>query len=217
MATYATLLARKRYGALSAYGMPGDGSPTASQFVFGLIGLLTITVTMAFAAVVLVASVVFGYQPSVLMSGSMSPVLEAGDVILFEQLDPTEVGVGHVILFETPGRPDVLTAHRVSAIDSQARLFTTRGDANRDIDSTRVPFDSVKGFGRIAVPLVGLPTMWLATGRNSLFVLFVLVMAAATWMSRWALLDRFDPWFDGTSNLSLKSAYTHSTFNASLL
>ncbi|VAW09661.1 hypothetical protein MNBD_ACTINO02-1163, partial [hydrothermal vent metagenome] len=157
----------------------------------------------------------FGYQPSVLMSGSMSPVLEAGDVVLFEGIDPTEVGIGNVILFETPGRPDVLTAHRVTAVDSAAQLITTQGDANRGVDSNRVPFDSVKGFGRIAVPLIGLPTMWLATGQTALFGFFVLIMALATWMSRWALLDRFDPWLDGFETVSLDPVYTQMTFNAS--
>ena len=58
--------------------------------------------------------------------------------------------------------------------------------------------------------------MWLATGKNALFTIFVLVMAAATWMSRWALLDRFDPRLDGNSRLYLKPAYTYTTFNASL-
>lgn len=215
MATHAVLTAKNRIGALSAYDRLGDEIATPTQFFLGLIGLLIVTVTMAFATVVLVAAVIFGYQPSVLMSGSMSPVLEAGDVVLFEELDPTEIGVGHVILFETPGRPDVLTAHRVTAIDSEARLITTQGDANRDVDSSRVPFDSVRGFGRIAVPLIGLPTVWMATGQNLLFAIFVLVMAAATWMSRWALLDRFDPWIDKFEAVSLDPVYTEITFNAS--
>lgn len=215
MATHAVLTAKKRIGALSAYDRLGDEAPTATRFLLGLIGLLIVTVTMAFATVVFIAAVLFGHQPSVLMSGSMSPALEAGDVVLFEELDPAEVGIGNVILFETPGRPDVLTAHRVTAVDALARLITTQGDANRDVDSSQVPFDSVKGSGRIAVPLIGLPTMWLATGQNVLFGIFVLVMALATWMSRWALLDRFDPWMDTFEAVSLDPVYTQTTFNAS--
>ncbi len=215
MVTHAVLSAKKRIGALSAYDRLGDEAPTGTQFFLGLSGLLVVTVTMAFATVVFVAAALFGYQPSVLMSGSMSPVLEAGDVVLFEGIDPTEVGIGNVILFETPGRPDVLTAHRVTAVDSAAQLITTQGDANRGVDSNRVPFDSVKGFGRIAVPLIGLPTMWLATGQTALFGFFVLIMALATWMSRWALLDRFDPWLDGFETVSLDPVYTQMTFNAS--
>lgn len=58
--------------------------------------------------------------------------------------------------------------------------------------------------------------MCLATGQNAPFAMFVLVIAAATWMSRWALLDRFDPWLDGDRRLYLKPAYTYTTFNASL-
>lgn len=66
-------------------------------------------------------------NPVVLYAGANG----AGDTGLGTYLDlKIEVGIGHVILFETPRRPDVLTAHRVSAIDSQARLFITRGDAN---------------------------------------------------------------------------------------
>ncbi|MGB9631438.1 MAG: signal peptidase I [Candidatus Methanodesulfokora sp.] len=74
-------------------------------------------------------SMVFGvkYPLAVVMSGSMEPTLEPGDLILVQKVDPASLKVGDIIVFEVPWSNTPIV-HRVIAIDN-GKIFT-KGDNN---------------------------------------------------------------------------------------
>lgn len=104
---------------------------------------------------VVIPVLVFGWAPMVVKSGSMSPAIDAGDVVLFEAVSEP-VGPGTIIAFESRGE---VMVHRVVEVGSDG-AYTTRGDANAANDSTQVGPEQVLGKGRLLVPHVGLPRVW---------------------------------------------------------
>ena len=122
-------------------------------FVY-LVGLLGLWVALVATAT--------GWHPVVITSGSMSPVLRVGDVILIEDHPDNLLGQRSVITFERDGQ--VIT-HRVFEVDGTRELYITKGDANLTPDIDAVPVDAVIGVARLVIPLIGLPLVWYQTGQ----------------------------------------------------
>jgi hypothetical protein len=113
---------------------------------------------------------VWGWQPTVVASGSMSPSLHRGDVAV-TSAPPAgwEPAVGQVVVVPDPLRPGRTRIHRIAGIDADGMLIT-RGDANGSDDSFRTAPADVRGIGRLLVPRVALGSLELREGRPALFV-----------------------------------------------
>lgn len=137
-------------------------------------------VAFLFAWVVIVWAAV-GWTPMVVTTGSMQPAINPGDIVLSA---PPEEGVrldeGTVITFEDPVRTGELITHRIDVVNEDGS-YTTRGDANSSADSYRVEPDDLTGVGRLLVPSVGLPKVWLAEGRMVVLGLWALATTLAIW------------------------------------
>lgn len=97
----------------------------------------------------------FGLDPLVVTSGSMSPTVDPGAVVLVGA--PTgQLAEDDVVTFRdgTGG----LTTHRIASVlhDADgAPVLVTRGDANDDADPSPLAAQDVVGVARFAVPHVG--------------------------------------------------------------
>ncbi|MDP9814800.1 signal peptidase I [Spirilliplanes yamanashiensis] len=102
-----------------------------------------------------------GWSPSVVLTGSMLPSIQPGDIVVAAPLDEGEQAApGHVLRFVDPSRPSRYLLHRVVRVNEDG-TYVTRGDANRSEDTAPVPPANVTGIARLRVPLVGLPVVWL--------------------------------------------------------
>lgn len=101
---------------------------------------------------------ILGIQPILVGSGSMSPTIKVGDVVLIKQAQPESIVVGDVIRYNRQGL-DVI--HRVVAIQEgpNGPIFITRGDAN-NTDDAPVEASALKGKVLGTIPKVG----WIAIG-----------------------------------------------------
>ena len=77
-----------------------------------------------------------------------------GDLVYVKTVDPDSVKVGDPITFVL-NEDLVVATHRVVAIDSVNRQFTTKGDANETADASPVHFNNLIGVPVFAVPLLG--------------------------------------------------------------
>lgn len=140
-----------------------------------------LTLVFTLGAWVLVPTVLLGWQPMTIISGSMSPTIQPGHVVVVEPYDGQEVGPGTVVTFRDAAQ-DRLVTHRVKAVAEDGTI-TTKGDANAVDDLDPLTTDRIVGVGRLVVPTAGLPALWVYQGRTDLLavvgVLTVLATASA--------------------------------------
>jgi signal peptidase len=89
----------------------------------------------------------FGYGASVVLSGSMEPVLSVNDLVILKETQ--DVAFGDVVVYESGGD---LIIHRVLVVDGDT--ITTKGDANNVADE---PFDRscIRGKMIAVFPVIG--------------------------------------------------------------
>ncbi len=152
----------------TARGALGPAVALISGIYIYLLGLLAMWVILVAGAA--------GWSPVVITSGSMSPGLRVGDVIMTEAHTDELVGQRSIVTFE---RGDQVITHRVFEVQVSDQVYITKGDANPTPDTDPVPAESVIGVGRLVVPVIGLPIVWLITGQLiPLGAMAILSMAA---------------------------------------
>lgn len=137
----------------------------------------TLVILVVVFAVFLMGSRLVGLQVFNVISGSMEPTYSVGDLIYVKEVDPDSVQVGDVITFVL-NEDLVVATHRVVAIDSENRQFTTKGDANETEDAAPVHFNNLVGVPVFAIPLLGYvsayiqspPGMYVAIGFGVLLL-----------------------------------------------
>ena len=89
---------------------------------------------------------VFGMKPAVVLSGSMEPSIETGDMILLHKTDPENLKEGDVICYLLSGKA---VTHRIKAVtkgEDGGIRYVTQGDANNVEDRLAVTPDQVQGI-----------------------------------------------------------------------
>lgn len=123
---------------------------------------------------------VFGYSPVIVLSGSMSPAFEAGDMILIRKTDPDTLKVNDVVCYM---EEESAVTHRIIEIQKQdgETLYITRGDANNTEDLQPITAGQIQGkytgtrlegMGNFAMYLQSTPGMLIFIGGPIL--LFIL-------------------------------------------
>ena len=103
-----------------------------------------LVVIVVLCAVFLMGSRIMGYRVFNVLSGSMAPQYNVGDLIYVKETDPKDVQVGDAITFVL-NEDLVVATHRVVKIDAENSHFYTKGDANQTVDSTPVHFKNLIG------------------------------------------------------------------------
>lgn len=152
---------------------------TAGEKIWSV--LTTILVALVTLAAVLLGGVrLLGYTPYAVLSGSMTPQYQVGDLVYSHEAAPEDIDVGDVITFLAADGQTVVT-HRVVAADRTAGTFTTKGDAN-DTEDGAVPYERVLGVVRFSLPRVGYAAHYLGSppgcyvGLMGLFILALVLL-----------------------------------------
>lgn len=107
-----------------------------------------------------------GVLPLIVLSDSMYPTVQAGDLIFCRATAPEEIAVGDVIAFFDPGsETNVIVTHRVAGIEQTAEglCYTTKGDANNVEDLRAVPAGRLVGRYAWRLPKMGRVAMFIQT------------------------------------------------------
>ncbi|MGH4122967.1 MAG: signal peptidase I [Clostridium sp.] len=101
---------------------------------------------------------VFPIQPSVIVTGSMKPMIQPGDMVIVKKMDGNEVKMGDVIQFK---KDNIYIFHRIIEIkeDEKQLKYKTKGDNNSGADSDLVSIGDVKGKVIYVIPKIGWPTL----------------------------------------------------------
>jgi signal peptidase len=119
--------------------------------------------------IIIILSVIFFYiglrvllatdAPLVALStGSMSPTLQVGDLLVVRGIQPENIKVGDIIVFDPPEEGVGRTIHRVNAtqrLTNGTLAFKTKGDANSDVDPYTIYPQNIHGQVVYKIPYVG--------------------------------------------------------------
>lgn len=146
--------------------------------IWDTVTTVLVALVMIFA-VFLMGSRLVGLQVFNVISGSMEPTYSVGDLLYVKTVDPDSVRVGDPITFVLNEDLAVAT-HRVVAVDSVNRQFTTKGDANESEDARPVHFNNLVGVPVFAIPLLGYVSAYIQSppGMYVAIAFGVLLLAA---------------------------------------
>ena len=138
-----------------------------------LLGLLTLAIGPR----------LYPFQTFYVRTGSMSPAIPVGALVVATRASADDLNPGDVIVFQRPDRPGMMVVHRIDAVEQRASgpVFITRGDANASPDRWEVP---ATGDGWRAVQSIaraGFVLGWLDAGTSRRGWLGSLAIVAAVY------------------------------------
>lgn len=107
-----------------------------------------------------------GVFPLIVLTDSMNPEIQGGDLIFCKQVDTNSIAVGDIIAFFDPASSgSAVLTHRVTEItEKDGKLaFKTKGDANNTEDELPVLAEKVVGTYSFRIPQVGRVAMFMQT------------------------------------------------------
>ena len=104
-----------------------------------------------------------GYLPLIVLTDSMYPVIESGDLIICRTAEPDEIQVGDVIAFFDPaGNGSTIVTHRVLEVTEEG--WRTKGDNNNAEDRLTVkPDDLVARYDGTRIAGAGNAALFMQT------------------------------------------------------
>ena len=139
-----------------------------------------LVILVVLCAVVLMGSRLLGYRVFNVISGSMTPVYNVGDLIYVKEVPLQSIEVGDDITFIL-NEDLVVATHRVIRVDAENQHFYTKGVANDVADADPVHHNNVIGVPQFRIPLLGYvsdfvqnpPGTYIAIGIGVLLILLV--------------------------------------------
>ena len=126
------------------------------------IAIIVLVVAIAATFAVFAVPQLVGADDSyIVVSSSMTPAISPNDAIIVNDVSPTSVQEGNVIVFAERGESDGdnidVTTHRVVDVTSgeNGLAFKTKGDANEEADQGTVPASALVGRVAFTIPLIG--------------------------------------------------------------
>jgi len=105
-----------------------------------------------------------GIQPTTVLSGSMRPAMDTGDLAIVQEVSADSIGVGDIIQYQRDG---TMVIHRVTEVaqGGSEKLFVTKGDANSKPDIEPVFQSQMRGKVVLTIPKLG----WAVIAVQSFF------------------------------------------------
>jgi signal peptidase len=156
--------------------------------------ILLCAAAIALLALPTVARNTFGIGITTVITGSMRPAINPGDLVVTKRSAASTVGIGDVIVAQAG---TMAFAHRVVDVRPISGLtrLTTRGDANPTTDIDPVMVSPQQGVERIIwrVPGIGAPLAFLASPEAQRLGLSLLVAANLIALTLFATRRRAAP------------------------
>jgi signal peptidase len=128
---------------------------------------------------------VFGYRTLTMLTGSMSPEIDPGDVVVVTPLATSEVTEGMVITYHIPVEDHHLVTHRVIAVEhgpDGSVTVQTKGDANTAPDYWKATLEGDTAYQvRAVIPEIGSVIQALRTPVVSQLLTYGATALVAGW------------------------------------
>ena len=126
------------------------------------------TVLLVIAALVLAGSLagaLLGYRGVAIKSGSMTPTIGVGSLVVSRSVSPLALHRGDIVTFRDPALHEELVTHRIVHMQAtRGRVdFVTKGDANTATEHWNVPVSGHLGREVFVVPALG---RWMSSAGS---------------------------------------------------
>lgn len=147
---------------------------------------------------------IFGFSTMSVLTGSMRPYLEPGDMIVDKSIEPEKIEVGDVVTYKTGG---VIVTHRVMEVTDEGGklLFGTRGDANNTDDGKPVSQEQLIGKVILRIPYGGYIARFI---RSPIGLLLILVIPSTI-----MLISELKPMLSGGKRKTSKDSKSYDSIN----
>ncbi|TFV81165.1 signal peptidase I [Blastococcus sp. CT_GayMR20] len=144
-------------------------------------------------AVLAVGPHLLGYRTMTMLTASMAPEIDPGDVTIVTPIAISEVTEGMVITYHKPIEDHSLVTHRVVSVETAADgtvTVQTKGDANEAIDPWTATLEGDTAYEvRAVIPELG----HLIQALRAPVVTQVLLYGAPTLLVGWVLMTIWRP------------------------
>ena len=125
-----------------------------------------IPIAVAIVLVIFFAIGIFPIKPIGIATGSMSPNLNVGDLVIVQKCSAKEINVNDIVEYRLK---DYSVIHRVSEkIDNNGVfIFRTKGDNNSSKDADPVKEEQIVGRVIARIPYLAYPTIWITNLTNA--------------------------------------------------
>ena len=127
--------------------------------VWNIVSIVLVAIVVLIA-VLLMGAKVIGLRTYSVISPSMKPAYNVGDLVYVKKVEPETIQIGDPITFVLDENLTVAT-HRVVDIDLENSHFFTKGDANDTPDANPVHFKNLVGKVVFKIPLLGYVADWV--------------------------------------------------------
>ena len=147
----------------------------------------------------------FGYRYYTILTPSMSPTYNVGDMIFVQLKGPEDINEGDVITFNPSQDSDAYLTHRVTEkiVDYQGTgvtCFRTRGDANDSEDSFLIESDRVIGTVNFGIPYLGFVVRFIQLRWYIVLPIVIMVAVFFYLLKRYFLIGDDDDEDDNKSD-----------------
>jgi signal peptidase len=145
--------------------------PPAGRMALRALSTIATVIVSVFAALMILLAVVshlspsgqytvFGHPVMTMLSGSMTPVIRTGDMIVDDSVTAAQaehLQVGQIVTFREAAGSNTMITHRIVAVqDHNGQVsYVTKGDANNAPDSPARPASDVVGVFSHDIPRGG--------------------------------------------------------------
>ena len=105
----------------------------------------------------------YPFQAFYVRTGSMSPSIPVGALVVATRASAADLGPGDVIVFQRPDQPGQMVVHRIAAVEQtpSGPAFLTKGDANGTPDGWQVPATGDGWRAAYSISRAGFAVGWL--------------------------------------------------------
>ena len=142
----------------SAGAAATDGPPKRSlgRTVLNVVGIALLIALVVPFAVYAVPDLAGADQSYVVLTGSMTPAIAPGDVVIVDSVDPAAIAVGDVVTFERAANNPPVTHRVIEVVETESGpAYVTKGDANEDPDTSLVYPNQLVGRVLVTFPYIG--------------------------------------------------------------
>ena len=153
-----------------------------SKLIKNIISYIVIAIVFIFMVISILSNLgLLGYKFYDVLTGSMSPTINPGSLIIVKEIDDSEVKEGDVITFKGTSTSNLTTHRVVEVIEKDNNIkFQTKGDANDVLDPMLVDGNLLVGEVVFNVPYMGKVMSFINQYRVIIVILIIAYLCFGT-------------------------------------